>query len=120
MTPEMAPRAAAEARRRRDRQASLYQQWAIRHAQKLAAADQGWRRALTLLAWAKARQLAVNQLPPALQLTAEEIALCKRRFVSQERRQKFGSVESFTEAEWTAQTDGISAVYNRQPATEAA
>jgi len=107
---DMAPRASAEAHRRRERVGVLYQSALTNNAHKLSGKPSDLKAGLHLWLFQLCRE-AAHAGEDAPRITQASVDSFYRCFISQTRAQRFGPIAFVSPAEWKLQIDQLCEEY---------
>ena len=110
---DMAPRAFAEARRRRERVSVIYRAALVNHAAKINGKPADLQAGLKLWLFMLCRDAAHAGLDAPL-ITREGVARFYRQFLSQVRQARFGPIAHVGAEQWRQQIDGLCEEYGWQ------
>lgn len=107
---DMAPRASAEAHRRRERVSALYQSALVNNAHKLSGKPADLKAGLHLWLFQLCRDAAhAGEDAPAI--TQASVDRFYWQFISQTRAQRFGPIAFVSPTEWRQQIDQLCEEY---------
>ena len=109
--PEMAPQAMAAAKRRKERQHTIFQSWLGQHAADMAAKPEDLRRAIMVFIMEQSH-VAAARGEDGLRIPRTDWDKMMRQFICQTRAQRFGPVMFLDENEWRQQIATLCAEYN--------